>query len=172
MPIDREGFNQFLKDRAYHTALICDNGHILSSNLAVELSPPSHCPNCGTHALQHCPGCGKPIRGPRSTSPGFAPWPPPAFCHDCGEAFPWTKARSQALLELAAEAEEFDDDDLQVLKELLPDLGIDGPRTELAALKARRLLLKLSGGAKDAIYRAMVDICSETAAKLLKSGGL
>ena len=165
MPIDREEFMQ------YHTALICENGHVLSSNLEDQVDPPSHCSDCGAQALQHCSGCRKAIRGRQDTHPSFTPWPRPAFCHACGEAFPWTKARRQALLDLAAEAEGLDDDDRQVLGEILPDLGIEGPRTELAASRALSLLHKLGGGTKDAIYMALADISSETAAKILKPGG-
>ncbi len=176
MPIDREDFTQYLREREYHTALICENGHVLSSNLEGELNPPSHCPDCGTQALRQCTGCGKPIRGqrytlPGFTLPGFAPWPRPAFCHACGEAFLWTEAQRQALLDLVDEAEGLGDDDRKALREILPDLGIEGPRTRFAALRALSLLRKLGGGVKDAVYRAMVDICSETAAKILKPGG-
>lgn len=171
MPIDREDFMQHWREREYHTALICQNGHILSSNLEGQLSPLSHCPDCGAQALQNCSGCGKAIRGRQDTHPSFTPWPRPAFCHACGEAFPWTKARRQALLDLAAEAEELDDDDRQVLRESLPDLGIEGPRTELAASRVLPLLRKLGGGAGNAIYKVLIDVSSETAAKILKPGG-
>lgn len=43
------------------TAQICENGHIITSD--IEKFSYSFCPQCGSKAFDECPSCGKPIHG-------------------------------------------------------------------------------------------------------------
>ena len=81
---------------------------------------------------------GTPIQGeyvvPGVAFKGNGPSEPPAFCHNCGEPFPWTETRLDAARELTKETEELDQDRDKLL-ESMPDLVADTPRTTLAATK-------------------------------------
>ena len=155
--------------REYYDALICENGHVLSGMVDKNADPAAFCPACGARAIQKCSECDSEIRGWR-VGAAYPAWPRPKFCHRCGHPFPWTAARSEALIQLANEAEGLDDGDRRILAESLPDLGNEGPRTELAATLALRVLKKATGGAAAALYQLVVDVSSETAIKILKQG--
>jgi hypothetical protein len=66
--------------------------------------------------------------------------------------------------------EDLDDKDKESVKASFDDLIQDNPRSEVAAAKIKQQLKKLKQGAKDQLYKAAVDIASETAKKILLSG--
>lgn len=73
--------------------------------LAIELSHvalPNMCPTCGLPVLTACESCKAPIA---ATDVLRGVMPPPSFCGNCGEPYPWTSreqriARLKALLDL------------------------------------------------------------------------
>lgn len=81
----------FENDAAY-----CRRGHTLI-DYAASLTGriPSHCPTCGASAVDSCPRCSAPIPGDLRVQ--FRSYGPPervlrdrpAFCGQCGSAFPW-----------------------------------------------------------------------------------
>jgi hypothetical protein len=74
-------------------AVVCERGHMLSSNLEAHPAPP-FCPTCGAVVLTACLACGAAIPGECYVSPRMASISPeapplPNFCEQCGAAFPW-----------------------------------------------------------------------------------
>jgi hypothetical protein len=73
---------------------VCRNGHVITDLL--RSSPErglAHCDRCGATTIERCPTCGQEIAGAIAV-PGMQPVgarQPPAYCTDCGAAFPWTQ---------------------------------------------------------------------------------
>jgi hypothetical protein len=74
--------------------LVCRNGHVLTDRLhTCPESPALRCDRCGAATLDCCPTCGKALPGAVPV-PGLLPvgqLRPPAYCSQCGVAFPWTR---------------------------------------------------------------------------------
>jgi hypothetical protein len=145
----------------YDDALICGNGHVI--NNAARTRPVHNapfCPRCGMQAIEKCLKCDAKIRGGYSHA-GLAGYHAPAFCHACGTAFPWTTTRLQAARDLVLEAAKLTEEERQELGRSLDDLVKDTPRTPVAVLRFRRLVLKAGGIIESGLREALGDIMSE-----------
>lgn len=158
----------------YDTAEICLNGHVISD--AINEFPVHHaefCARCGEATITKCPKCETGIRG-HYFVPGVIGgyhFEAPAFCHKCGQAYPWTQRGLEAARELADLSENLSDDEKKALKASLDDLVKESPRTKVAEARFKQLMKK---GGKD-IYEGMrsilVDIASEAVKKSLFGPG-
>ena len=83
-------------------------------------------------------------------------YPVPHFCHECGQAYPWTAAGLKEVQDLADEVETFS-------QESLDDIVRDTPRTSLASKRFRRLLDKAGPTAATAIKDILVNLVTESA---------
>src|SRR5579872_3179378 len=92
----------------------------------------------------------------------------PSFCHACGKAYPWTEERLSAAQALVAEAEELTASEQDQLSKSLEAVMHDTPSTNLGAARIRKFVAKVKGPIGDAIYKAAIDLATETAVKLLK----
>jgi hypothetical protein len=84
---------------------VCRNGHVITDRLRgrPESAAP-RCDRCGAATLDRCPTCGLALPGAIPV-PGLSPIGrprPPAFCYQCGAAFPWTRRPAAAPPPLAA----------------------------------------------------------------------
>ena len=59
------------------------------------------------------------------------------------------------------------DDEKSRLKSVIDDLAIDGPRTELAASRFKKLMLKAGQAVGSAFYKIAVDVASDAAKRPL-----
>ncbi len=159
----------------YDTAQICRNGHLVS---AYYESQPEHrqafCDKCGAPTIIACEACETAIRGayhvPRVL--GFlGPTSPPAYCHACGQPYPWTEDAMAAVRELADEQNVLTAEEREQLKATLPDLVASTPRTTLAAGRFKRLVATAGSGAADAFHDLLVDVLSEAAKKAIWGPG-
>ena len=154
----------------YLSAEVCQNGHLTTSG--IELSPgvnAKFCPTCGAATIRACSKCEAPIRGDYYIA-GMIDTSihrPPAFCHNCGDAFPWTAVRIQAAKEHVAEIEELDQPEKEQLQAAIDDLTSEGPRTELAASRFKRLMKKAGPAVGASLQRIIVDVLSDAARKAL-----
>lgn len=155
---------------SHDVAQICLNGHVITSGL--RLSPElaeDRCSKCGAETTSECPSCECAIRGYYSV-PGviaFNEYLRPAFCHRCGEPFPWTKSMLEAARELAMDEEVLSQDERKAWVASLDDLVVDTPRTQVAALRFKKYFAKAGAATAAAMREIIVEIASEAAKKAL-----
>ena len=151
----------------YKTASICRNGHVIA--IWGDASPDFNrkfCPDCGQPAVTACKNCREPIQGMRDGDWQEQFWKYPYFCFNCGQAYPWTADKLDAARELADELEGLDLDEREKLKATLPDLIAETPRSQVAALTAKRLIAKARGEAR----QAFVDVLRQVVRESIKAG--
>jgi hypothetical protein len=149
----------------YYNALICENGHVVSpwidDHPGLETT---FCSICGTKTLRTCPKCGQPIRGiDRYTMTDYIR---PAYCSDCGLAFPWTVSAIEAVKELAARTE-MEVMDRTELPDLIESLVRQTPRTPVAALRMKGLLDKVGPLAAEGFKQILIGVVTEGAKKMV-----
>jgi hypothetical protein len=154
----------------YDNAQICSNGHIVNSSARSYPERNSNfCPNCGAASLTTCSNCNAPIRG-QYLPDGLAlvgPYHPPSYCPNCGKAYPWTDSKIEALKELIELDDKNTDAEKAALAADLPDLVRDTARTQVAATRFQKFLVKAASGTASAIRDIVVDIASEAAKKTI-----
>lgn len=154
----------------YLLAQICLNGHTITDRAD---QYPEHrqdyCSKCGAPTIMACPQCNAPIRGYHYVEGAVyvAQYSPPQFCYKCGSAYPWVEARLSAARELADELDDLSAEERDRLKANLEQLTRDVPATEAAAIRVKKLFLKLKSGSAETLRQMLVDIASETAKKVL-----
>lgn len=158
----------------YATAQVCLGGHAITGNISLNhamLSP--SCPYCGEKTITHCPSCNAQIRGDYIAPDVYnlLDYHPPAYCWNCGEPFPWTKAKLDAAEALAKETNVLSDDEIKRLHESLPNVIVDKPNTILSARRISAILKKLPKVAAFDIHDVIVEIAAETAKRVLWPGG-
>lgn len=149
----------------YDAALICLNRHVINSR---SQSAPEHnakfCDQCGEEAISKCPDCDTPIRGAYQADGvvviGFE-FPAPKHCHNCGEAFPWTKRQTEALTELLDELEGLSDEERAKLEKSIPDILAETPGTSTAVLHFKKLIAKLGVDGSKALVDILKNIATE-----------
>ena len=150
----------------YDVAQICLNGHVVNEHVrAMPQSCSDYCEVCGAETITKCPSCQQQIRGQYEGCWGGYEAPP--FCISCGKGFPWTEAKISAAAELADELERFDHEDRDLLRRSLDDLLADTPRTQVAAVRFKRLMVKAGKESAEAFRQILVDVLSETAKKAI-----
>lgn len=156
----------------YDVALVCLSGHVVNDR---SQGSPQHseafCSKCGASTVSACSDCKTPIRGYYHSDIFVIPGPepkPPAYCHHCGSAYPWTSERLAAAQEMARELEELSAEDRELLAASLAEIMIEGPRTELAASRVKRLLAK-AGPPGAALYRFVTDVGAKMAVEIIRS---
>lgn len=160
-----------MNESYYDVAEICRNGHVIT-DMAGRF--PAHrkkfCPDCGAATITACESCDSPIQGDYHV-PGVVGFggnrEAPAFCHECGQTYPWTDGRISAAKEMALEAEGLNVEERELLAASIDDIVRETPRTDLAVSRFKRLLAKAGHGTANALHKAAVDIASEAAKKSL-----
>lgn len=148
----------------YDVGLACLNGHEINSS--ADRSPECNakfCPTCGEPTICQCEGCNAKIRGYYNIEGvfGCTEWKVASHCHDCGEPYPWTHRRTNALAEAIDELDELSEEERERLKKSIPDILAETPKSETAALRFRKVVAKLgSAGGKvlgDVLRKVAVD---------------
>ncbi|MDR7856097.1 DUF2321 domain-containing protein [Tissierella sp.] len=155
----------------YDIALICKNGHVINDSFKEypELNT-KFCKECGSITIYSCQKCNTPIRGDYNM-PGIAflgggMETAPAYCHECGNAYPWTEEKLKAIQEVMSlgnlTKEDKDDFDKN-----LNDIVSETPRTKVAALKIKMIGQKVTNEIWEVAKGIIVEIASETAKKTI-----
>jgi hypothetical protein len=119
------------------------------------------CKQCGARNIAACEHCQTPID---HRYPGEIH----SYCAGCGKPFPWTETALATAREYTDELEELSTEDKTILKATFTDLTIDSPKTEIAASRFKKILLKLTPEVAETIRKSIVEYLSETTAKLIK----
>lgn len=157
-----------MSDSYYDTAQICLNGHEINSMAAS--SPQSNqkfCSRCGAQTITACQSCNVQIRGYYHV-PGVISllgYSKPSYCFNCGTAFPWTTFSLAAASELVDTLDALSAHEKQQLKDSLPDLVRETPKTPVAEGRFKRLTTKAGGEAVGGIRAILIDVVSEAVKK-------
>ena len=156
----------------YKTAQICMNGHVLTENFAAENIATNYCETCGAKTITQCQSCGANIRGYFQYD-GIAicaHYTRPNFCYNCGKPYPWAEEAMVAAKELAMESEELTEKDADDLEAAMADIMQDGPRTEVASVKIKKIAKKAGSTIGGAIEKIAINVATEAAKQLITSG--
>ena len=156
----------------YDTAQVCLNGHVITDRY--EKSPnlrKQFCSECGKETIFQCPSCNANIQGDYhvdgvvylTTSEPTAP----AYCHNCGKPYPWTESNLKAISDLLELDEQLQKSDVETMKELLPDLITDTPKSKVAGAKYKIVMRKAGKATAEAVKELIIGIASETIKKSL-----
>ena len=151
----------------YSGATICLNGHVVSYRNA---NSQKYCSKCGQETYSTCTHCGQPIRG-KYEAQGIVDltgyYDKPYYCYNCGEPYPWTQIILDNAVELLALDDDINDESKQLIKDSLPDLMIETPKTPIAVAKYKKGMSKAGQVVADSMRQLLVDVISETAKKVL-----
>src|SRR6266542_1103276 len=123
---------------SYDVSQICLNGHTITRNAnRFPKFRKKFCKDCGEATIMECSKCNTAIQGEYYVEGSFsaAEFPPPNFCHECGNVYPWASRRLESAKELADEFEQLSDEERNTLKKSLDDIVIESPKTEVAATR-------------------------------------
>ena len=149
----------------YETAQVCLNGHVITQ--FVESHPEEtkkFCDKCGEATTSVCPKCSKPVHGfyhhPRV---GHSITKAPAFCHECGSAYPWTERQFAATKELANEI--FTPEESIQVQQSLENIVRETPNTPVAIVRFKKLMSKAGQTVASGFRDILVDVVSEAIKK-------
>lgn len=152
---------------------ICMNGHQITDfyELSINPNPPEYCEKCGEEVIATCLKCSKPILGRYITGYSIGRVSPiPNYCRYCSSPYPWTELIINTTDELISLDEELNESDKTLIKDSIPDLLVDTPKTNLAVAKFKKGFASASGIVKDSLRELLVDVISETAKKTIFPG--
>jgi hypothetical protein len=155
---------------SHDAAQICVNGHYI---LGFYHDSPGfrqkYCRHCGALTIFKCEHCDAEITGHyRNTAPIRLREEVPAHCHNCGRPYPWIAAKIHAAKAMADELDGLTDAERILLKASIDDIAANTPMTEVAVVRVKKVMPKIGGAIGEAFRKLIVDVSSETAAKLLK----
>lgn len=157
----------------HEVALACLNGHLL--NVITSPTLPlgvRFCKICGAELVTQCQECGASITEFRAPAPGISvPFGRllPAFCHSCGQPYPWTQSKLAAAQDLIEELAAIEPHEREILKKSLDDLVRETPHMPVAETRFKRLVAKAGAGAADTLKALLVDVLSEAAKRAIWS---
>ena len=156
---------------AYRVAEICANGHVSTDSADAY---PEHrekfCAKCGEVTLTQCPTCKANIRGDYYVEGVIGlggHYKPPAFCHNCGGAFPWTEKKLQAAVDLVELTGNLSDEELSQFRDDLGNLTKDSPRIQVASVRLKKTMAKVGISIAGSVKEIIIDIISEAAKKAM-----
>ncbi len=157
----------------YGIAQICLNGHLITSKSNDIIIQQKFCSRCGESVISTCQACNTPIRGSYRKVSQITPpyfyfddhYSQPAYCYNCGNAFPWTKRSQEAAFELINSVDSLNDVEKDDFKKSVDDLIKGSPKITIAEAKFKKYTkmagLEIAKGLKD----ILVNLVSETIKK-------
>ena len=155
----------------YDVAQVCLNGHVINDNY--KSSPEFNqdfCDQCGEKTITECSSCHELIKGEyhiKGVFGGIPGYIPPSYCHKCGNAFPWIQTALDSAKELLDFDESINNDDKELLLNSMKEISKDTSKTEVNALKIKKIAKRLGSDTYDAFIKIAVDVGTEIAKKTL-----
>jgi hypothetical protein len=151
------------------SAQVCLNGHVINSHYESQAEfNQRYCERCGAEAIVACPHCkGRIIGNPRHVYEDESMASAPSYCTSCGKPMPWHLAKMDAARALTEELDGISDEEKIMLRASLDDLAAEKPMTEVAATRAKRILVKAKGPLAETARKLFVEVASKTAATIL-----
>ncbi len=153
----------------YRVAQVCPNGHVATTS--ADQSPQlreAFCSKCGEATIMQCPSCNTSIRGYYYVEGVIGlggDYDPPAFCHNCGKAFPWTERKIASAVELVEVGADLSPEELQQFRSDLDELTKDSPKVQVASLRFKKVMGKVGTSIASGVRDIVVDVLSEAAKK-------
>ena len=176
------------KCKFYGVAQVCANGHVVTIDYADRVyERMKKCSICGADTITECPACGHPIRGGLcmdtivdylddydhyqtevnhqcvSTKGGYSL---PNYCEECGHPFPWMEQKTarikDELLRSGIEEQQID-----YLMKLLPDLITDNPKTQYAVTQFQKIVGNLKESAAGCVKEIFIEFLAEGAKRMI-----
>lgn len=149
---------------------VCLNGHQKTFFAKSYNGNSEYCEKCGEKLISTCLECNNPILGYKFEDGviGFAPnkMDVPYYCRYCGKAYPWTKSIIDNAIE-AFELDNLSEKEIELLKNAIPDLLIETPKTPISQVKFKKIYDKASKVAKNTIYNVLIDVLSESVSRVI-----
>lgn len=148
----------------YDVQQVCLNGHVITPwAIRQPTSRQAFCDGCGAKTITACEGCGAYLTGANWKEDAVdifyrPPAVPRAFCVGCGKPYPWTQQRMDAALALAAEISDVDANEIERLRESIPNLAANTPASGLAVTRWKKLLARAGGEAGTFIRKLLGEI--------------
>jgi hypothetical protein len=157
---------------SYYTAAVCLCGHPLTEYVEdMQAMVGEYCGQCGERVITACPECEAPVRGHYRPPAGYLSvcreYVPPNYCHNCGEAYPWTEQALKEARELIESDPNLDESDKSALAESLLPLTKDTPQTAGAILRFKGAMGKLSEDTRRALVTVLVTVATDCARREL-----
>jgi hypothetical protein len=92
----------------------------------------------------------------------------PAYCPNCGAAFPWTASAVEAANKLARRV--FDEADRNEFADVVENLVKDSPSTHVAIVQFKDLMEKVKPTAVEAFKKLLETVVTEGTKKILFPG--
>ena len=151
----------------HDVAQICLNGHIINDAAnTYDYLNKEYCDKCGSPTIKSCTNCNAEIQGaydPKGEWGTEHLTLPPSYCQHCGKPFPWTVASIQATKEFIEELKGLSKKEKLALSMSINDLMNDTPRTELSALRVKKILAKLSEESRALFTNLLTKIATSIA---------
>lgn len=156
----------------YRVAEVCPNGHV--STKVADQHPElreTFCSRCGESTMTQCPNCKATIRGDYDVDGiaflGPSYYEPPAHCHNCGSAFPWTDRKVASAVELVEVGADLTPEEIQQFRTDLTELTKDSPKTQVASLRFKKVMTKAGTAVATGVREIVVGVLSEAAKKAI-----
>jgi hypothetical protein len=158
-----------VSEGTYDVALICENGHVITTTAR---KYPQHgrkfCEQCGAATMSACKACQHPIRGYYYSGViGGDRYRRPSYCAECAAPYPWTQTAIEEFKALTALAEGLSNEQRRQLDAAINDIMADTPRTSGAVARIKLLGPKVGPELWDGLKRIAVEVASEAAKKQL-----
>ena len=125
----------------YRKAEVYLNGHSTTMNLQYSDLTNPYCFQCGAKTIRECPSCNSSIRGNYRVEGVISMDDPvPAYCHSCGNAYPWTHTALNSAKELVEELDQLDREEKDKLNGSIGGLVRDSPQAQVAAVRCKKLV--------------------------------
>ena len=89
----------------------------------------------------------------------------PAYWHSCGNAYPWTQTALDSAKELVGELDKLDQEEKDKLSGSIEELVQDSPKSQVAAVRFKKLLKKAGDPAVEAMRGILVNVLGEVIKK-------
>lgn len=155
----------------YRTAEVCPNGHVTTDSADAY---PEHrekfCSKCGEATMTQCQNCATSIRGDYHVEGVFGfggEYAPPAYCHNCGRAFPWTERKVNAATDLVEISGKLSSEELAQFRADLSEMTKESPRLLVASTRFKQTMAKVGSAVAGGVRDIVVDVLSEAAKKAI-----
>jgi hypothetical protein len=161
----------------YCGAEVCLAGHVIRDVRSYGSDEPplvKYCTTCGAPVIYRCVhhDCKAPILGSfYYDDVGDWTWQGlHAYCHNCGNPYPWTEAALRAAEALADDQEQLTDQEREVLKSSILDVVRDTPMVTVAVGRIQRLGAKAGPAAMAGLREILIGLITEATKQRLWPG--